>query len=486
MTNDKNIAIVGAGMSGLCMAIQLKKAGIDSFTIFEKSDRLGGTWFENTYPNAGCDVPSFLYSFSFEPKPDWSQKYSRQREILEYFRHCAEKYEIIPHIRYSSSVQQAAYSEETGDWSIVLEGGWQGRFDVVISAVGQLNRPALPEIEGGDTYTGAAFHTARWDADFDPQGKDIAIIGNGASAVQIVPEIAEQANHLYLYQRSPNWVAPLNNKPYSRLWQRLCACVPLLAQCYRWWLFWVCDSRFVAFRQGEPATWIYTNWLSRYVKRQVRERSLLDKLLPTYPAGCKRILLSDDYYAALQRDDVSIVTDPIQSISAGAISTDDAQPQPVDAIIYATGFQTSELLAPMQIIGRGGTSLAEHWVEQPGAYLGILVPGFPNFFTLYGPNTNLGHNSIIFMVECQVRYILHCLRAEHATTEVSASAAADYQDELRRRLERTVWMADCSSWYKDASGTIINNWCGPASEYYLRTRTPKWQHFENSIGYSLD
>jgi cation diffusion facilitator CzcD-associated flavoprotein CzcO len=474
------VAIAGAGMSGLCMAIQLKRAGIESFVVFEKSDRVGGTWADNTYPNAGCDIPSFLYSFSFEPKLNWSRKFARQPEIIEYFNHCASKYEIKKHTRFNTTVDQATFNQQTGKWTIHASDGTQEEFDYFISAVGQLSRPAQPKLPGFENFKGTAFHSARWDHTFDPTGKNVVVVGAGASAIQFVAELAEKAKRLTIFQRSPNWLAPINNYHYPKWAQSLFRSVPLTAKLHRLWIYLVCESRFVAFRRGEPATWIYTNWLKFKLKRRLKE-PLRSQMMPDYPAGCKRILLSSDFYDTCERANVDLVTDSIAKITADSVTTTDNSFD-ADAIVFATGFQTSNLLVPMEVVGRDGKHLKDEWSKNPGAYLGMLAPGFPNFFVLYGPNTNLGHNSIIFMAECQVNYIIKCMQLAQKNNaksiEVKETEATKFRDMVQRRLKKTVWNANCTSWYKTGDGIMVNNWCGPTLEYRWRTRRPHADHLK--------
>lgn len=473
------VVVVGAGMSGLCMGIQLKRHGIDDFVIWEKSHQVGGTWFENTYPNAGCDVPSFLYSYSFAPKYDWSQKYARQPEILSYFRDCVDRFGIADHLRFGMSVKRAWFDERQSVWHVQSESGETVSARVLVSGVGQLNLPRIPAIEGLEQFQGEQFHSARWNHDIDLSGKRVGVIGNGASAIQFLPGLAEKARETHLFQRSPNWIHPLNNYRYPHWAHWLFRNMPAAAALHRLWIFLVCESRFIGFSKSTLASRIYTGWLKRRLSKEVPE-PLRSQLTPDYPAGCKRILLSSDYYSTLMRDDVELVTEPIERFEEQGIRTGQGL-KPLDAVIFATGFDANRLLHPIRLEGRQQRDLHEQWDEVPRAYLGMAYPGFPNMFMLYGPNTNLGHNSIIFMVERQVEYILKCLRhmadQNLAELEIKEPEFERYDQKLRKNLSRTVWDGDCTSWYKSADGTIINNWSSTTTAYWWATRQPVFAHF---------
>jgi len=468
------IAIIGAGFSGLCAAIQLRKIGLDSITILEKSDRVGGTWRDNSYPGAACDVASFAYCFSFEQKTDWSRKWSPQAEILEYMEHCADKYDLRRHIRFSTEVESARFDEAAGVWWVRTRGGEQIEAEVLISGTGQLNRPYVPKIEGLDDFAGKKFHSARWDHDYDLTGKRLCVIGNAASAIQFIPQIAPKVAHLDVFQRSPNWMIPRGDRAYADWEKRLFTAVPLLARIYRWMIWTGHELMWPIFRRNR----FFVTRMQRLAERDMRERVVDPKLqavlLPDYPLGGKRLLISDDYYEALNRDNVDLVTTPIERVVANGVVTADGRLHEADALILATGFDSTSFLAPMKIEGLGGQSLRDAWHGEAQAYLGMTVAGFPNFFMMYGPNTNLGHNSIIFMIECQTRYIVECVRAIADCgikyLDLRADVQEAYNRQLQAELDRTAWAATGKSWYKTDSGRITNNWSGTTTRYWLRTR----------------
>ena len=478
------IAIVGAGISGLCMGIRLKRAGIHTFTIFEKSSKVGGTWRENIYPGSGCDVPSHLYSFSFEPNPAFTHKYSLQPEIERYLDHCAEKYGIVPHVRFDTEIAGAEFDEVEGRWKIRTSTGEEIVADVLVSGTGQLNRPAIPPIPGLTEFLGTTFHSARYPRSHDVSSEHVAVIGSGASAIQLIPRVAERAAKLSVFQRTPNWIVPRGDHAYGSRAQWLFGHVPLLLQAYRTLVFWACEVRFFGLRKDSPMRERVEDAAKTFMESQVRNPELRAKLTPTYPIGCKRVLISDDYYPALERKNVELVTDPIERFSADSIVTRSGTSYRVDTVVFATGFETTTFLAPMEIKGNAGLLLADAWREGAEAYLGVAVTGFPNLFLLYGPNTNLGHNSIIFMIECQVGYVLQCidrLRGARSTLEVNPEAMRLFNRELARDLEKTAWGGDCNNWYKTASGKITNNWAGFSVEYWLRTRRPDFRAFETRV-----
>ncbi len=477
---DLSVAIIGSGFAGLCMGIKLKEAGFQNFTILEKAGRIGGTWRENTYPGAACDAPSFLYSFSFEPNPRWSRKFAEQPEILEYIEHCARKYGLIPHIQLNTEIGEAKWDDDDGSWKIRAKDGREFSARVLVSGCGQLNRPQFPKIPGMETFKGTAFHSAQWRHDHDLSGERVAVIGNGASALQFIPKIAPKAKRLTLFQRSPYWVVPKPERIYGGLAKAIFSHVPLAARLYRYWIYLQHESRWPAFSRDSWLGSLTKGIAKKYIKSQIADPELRRKLTPDFPVGCKRVLISNDYYSTLTRENVEVVDDPIARVTESGVETKSGRSFEADTIIYGTGFESTSFLAPMRIVGRKGRVLNERWKEGAEAYLGVAVPEFPNFFLLYGPNTNLGHNSIIFMIESQVNYIMHCV-GEIArgvkSLEVREEAMRAFSGEMQRQLEHSVWGAGCSSWYKTDSGRITNNWAYSTVRYWWRMRRPDFSAF---------
>lgn len=473
--------IIGAGFAGLCMAIKLKQAGIHEFVVLEKGIDVGGTWFFNRYPGAACDVPSCAYSYSFEPNPNWSRHYAQQPEIEAYIHHCVAKYDLADHIVCQQAVSEVRWSE--GLWNVTTEDGQQRNAQFVMSAVGQLNSPSMPAIEGMDSFLGASFHSARWDQSVDLEGRRVAVIGAAASAVQLIPEVAKQAAHLAVFQRTPNYLIPRLDRQYLDLERWLFKYVPGVQKLYRWLIF----------NQGEKIifpTMRRKRWsqklmakLARWqLNRQVSDPILKEKLTPQYEIGCKRILMCDDYYPALMRPNVSLETSPIKAITPAGVQTE-AGEFACDAIIYATGFKAAEFLRGIEVFGREGQSLHQKWAHTTPAYRSVCIAGFPNFFTLYGPNSNLGSNSIIAMIEAQVGFIMQCVLAVEggakSTIEVTETAELRYQDWLKSSLAGTVWLQNCQSWYKNAQGGLNNNWPWSVREFQRHMAYVDWADFSS-------
>jgi cation diffusion facilitator CzcD-associated flavoprotein CzcO len=472
------ILIVGAGFAGLGMGIRLRQAGLDNFLILEQSAGLGGTWYDNRYPGAACDVPSHLYSYSFEHNARWSREYASQREILAYLEHCADKYGVRPHMRFRRKVVSARFDEERGVWSVQTEDGRTYTARVLIASCGSLNRPACPQLPGVASFTGPLFHTARWREDAPLDHKRVAVIGTGASAVQVVPELVKRAQKVSVFQRTAGWVLPKPDAPIDLTWRARFSAHPWLQTLARGWRYWQLEA-VAPTLTGRPSFLRLGRYMEalalRYLTAQVPDASLRAKLTPSYRIGCKRILLSNDYFAALQKPNAELITSGIREVTPRGIITVDGTEHELDAIVFATGFHASESYAPFPLRGRGGEELTERWKHGAEAYLGTTVSGFPNYFMLGGPNTNLGHSSIVFMVESQISYIIDALRVLRTrglkSLEVQRATQDQFNQRIGKRLSRTVWArGGCANWYQTRSGKITTLWPGFTFEYRWRTR----------------
>lgn len=471
------IVIIGCGFGGIALAIALKKAGIHSFTILERAAGPGGVWRDNGYPGAACDVVSRLYSFSFDQDYEWSTAFAPQPEILTYVKRCIANHDLAPHIRFNTEVTGAAFDAKTGCWTVETAGGERLVTPVLVSAVGLFNNPNVPNIPGRDTFKGVQFHSARWRHDVSLAGKEVAVIGTGASAVQFVPKVAAQAAQLYVFQRSPQYVLPKTTFPGTSdwdAWLQKHRGLRWLARLKIYLMF----ERFIFRRAWRPNLRLKGEaGFLKLLEAKVKDPALRRKLTPHYPMGCKRLLVSNEWFDALVRPNVEVVDTPIEAIAADGIKTRDGRHRRVDAIVYGTGFTPTAYLTPMHIAGLGGKDLNESWRNGAEAYLGITVAGFPNFFMLYGPNTN-ALASIIFMLECQADYIVKCIRtldANHALyMNVRADAQRRFNAGAQKRLNRTVpARPECFTYFKDPSGKITTNWPGYATEYLWRTRAVK-------------
>ncbi|HWE70120.1 MAG TPA: NAD(P)/FAD-dependent oxidoreductase [Acidimicrobiales bacterium] len=477
-----SVIVVGAGMSGLGTGIQLQRAGFTDFTIIEQSDGVGGTWRDNTYPGSGCDVPSHLYSFSFASKTDWTRRFAEQPEILDYAEQCVARHGLAPHLRLGTTVDDASFDETSGRWKLSVTSATGGSevlvADAVIFACGQLNRPAIPEFPGLDRFTGPSWHSARWDHRVDLTGKRVAVVGSGASAIQFVPPVAAVAGQLTIYQRSPNYVVPKPDKVYGPFQRWLLDHVRAYELAYRWRIYWSLESKWLAFRKDSWAG----RFLRKLITKGIREGVVSERMpeasvVPDYAVGCKRLLISNDWYPAILRPTVEVVTEPIDHLEADGVVTADGKHRPADVVIFGTGFHTTDFLSTIPISGRGGRTLASAWADGVRAYLGITVAGFPNCFLLYGPNTNLGHNSILFMVERQLNVVLQALAAQTeaanaggaSTIEVTTDAYDREDARVQRLMTGTTWVNSCRSWYKTASGRVTNNWPTWTVRYWLDT-----------------
>ncbi|MFB8279612.1 flavin-containing monooxygenase [Nocardia colli] len=471
--NRPSVLIIGAGFGGIGMAIELRRNGFHDLTILERAADLGGVWRENTYPGAACDVPSPLYSYSFEPKPDWPQRYSGRAAIHAYLRGVAERNGVLDAIQFGTDVTDAEFDDASGRWTVRTADGTARTVDVVISAVGQLSRPALPNLPGIDTFAGPAFHSAEWDHGIDLTGKRVACIGTGASAIQYIPEIQPKVAQLTLFQRTPAWVIPKFDTDYSPIQHKLFARLPgaLLAERFGWWA--IADFVSLGLVEFPAIARLVARIADRHLRKQVTDPQLRAVLTPDYPIGCKRALFSNDYYPALTRPNVRVETAAITEVTPAGVRTADGTLHQADVIIYGTGFKGTEFLWPMDIYGRAGHKLSDAWTDGAHAYYGIAVPEFPNLFLVYGPNTNLSAGSIIYMIESQTRYIRQAVelleRRPGHTLEIRADQEQRFNTALQQRLDRTPWNF-CSSWYRNAAGRITNNWPGSQTSYRRRIR----------------
>jgi cation diffusion facilitator CzcD-associated flavoprotein CzcO len=455
--------VIGAGFAGLGMAIKLREDGEHDFLVVEQGSDVGGTWRDNTYPGAACDVPSQLYSFSFAPNPEWSMSYSPQPEILDYLRRLAARSGVLDRFLFDTVVEDAYWDEDTQRWQVTTSAGRvTARF--LISGTGALMEPKLPEIGGIETFQGQVFHSARWNHDLDLTGKRVAVIGTGASAIQIVPEISEQVGHLDVYQRTAPYVLPRQDRRYTRAERLLFKLAPAVQRVYRQAIYWGRETYVPGFTR-EPRLALPAKLMAlRNLERAIEDPDLRERLTPDYAIGCKRILISNTYYPALAQPHVDLVTDPIAKVTGDAIVTTDGVERPIDVLVVATGFHTTDLPIAHRVRGRDGRSLAETWsAGGMAAYKGTTVHGFPNYFAIVGPNTGLGHSSMVFMIESQVAYIrdaVRTLRAEGlATVEPRLDVQEAWNADLQRRMRRTVWNSGgCASWYLDEHGRNTTLW----------------------------
>ena len=474
-TRTHTCIIIGTGFSGLAMAIRLKLRGIDDFIILEKADDIGGTWRENTYPGAECDIPSALYSYSFEPYPDWEYKWSFQSQILEYIKLVAQKYDLYPHILTGKEMVAASWQEEPAVWKVSTHNGETFHGKTLVSAIGQLHHPSIPEFAGKSSFTGASWHSAQWDRDFPLSGKTVGVIGNAASAVQFIPEIAKVAGRVVVFQRSANWMLPKQDRAYRQWEKKLVTRFPILLKLYRWQIWLKGGALFFLMKKGNEALRQFMQRRSvAYIKRHLKDPELIRALTPDYPMGAKRILFSDTYYAALARPNVHLETSGIREITGGGVKTENGAEHQLDVLVYATGFKTNPFLLGLDIRGKGGMSIKDYWQDGPRNYLGMAMHYFPNLFLMYGPNTNLGSNSIILMSEAQAGYIAQCVEAilqkGWKSMEIRESVLQDYYNTTQERLKNTVWAQIDHSWYKSSNGDLPNNYPGRTMEYSRATR----------------
>jgi cation diffusion facilitator CzcD-associated flavoprotein CzcO len=471
------VAIIGSGFAGLGVAIGLRRDGEEDFVILERADDLGGTWRDNSYPGCACDVPSHLYSFSFAPNPNWSRMFSGAREIHDYMQEVATEHGLRPHLRFGAELLHAAWDDEEQRWHLTTTRG-SLTADVLVSGTGPLSDPLIPDLPGLDSFQGKAFHSARWDHEHDLTGRSVAVVGTGASAIQFVPVIAQQVASLTIFQRTPPWVMPRFDRAIKESAQEKYRANPRRQQRVRSAIYWFRELNLLAFTRRGRISRLAEKLARRHLAKQVADPALRERLTPSYALGCKRILLSDDYYPALTRPNVEVVAAPVVEVRPHSVVDAEGREHHVDTIVFGTGFHVTDQPIASRLRGRDGRLLSEVWGPSPQAYLGATVTGFPNLFLMLGPNTVLGHTSVIYMIEAQVAYVLDALRTlgrlGASSVEVKMRALVAYNDDIQRQLAGTVWNAGgCKSWYLDAAGRNSSLW--PTHTFRFRKRT---KHFD--------
>ena len=474
MRSQRSIAVVGAGFGGVGALVMLKRAGYDNVTAFEKGERVGGVWHHNTYPGAACDIASHLYEYSFAPNPRWSRRYAPQAEIQAYLENVARDNGVLDRIRFSTEVERATWDEDSAKWRVQTSAG-EYEAEVLVTACGQLSVPKVPPLPGLDSFAGPAFHTAEWRHDVELAGKRVAVIGTGCSAIQVVPSIQPIVEHVDVYQRSPGWTFPKMDFAYKERTKRLFERFPLLQRLDRESVFWFMEFGAAAMTDKPWLLGFFRATGRWQINRAIKDPELRAKVTPRDEVGCKRVMLTDDWYPALTKPNVELVTDRIAEVTPSGIRTADGAEHPADVLVFATGFKTHGFVAPMEVSGVGGRTLAEDWGEVPRAYLGLSVPNFPNMFLLYGPNTNGGTGSVIYTIESAVGHLIGALeqmeRAQASRIEVRREVAEAFDRELRSALSQTVWHSGCSNWYVDENGNDPNQWPWLWRQYRHRTAT---------------
>ncbi|MES1158678.1 MAG: NAD(P)/FAD-dependent oxidoreductase [Terricaulis silvestris] len=473
---DFDVAIAGAGFSGLGMAIALKREGKRGFVVLEKADAVGGTWRENRYPGCACDIPSNLYSFSFAPNPNWSRLFPTQKEIWDYLETCTDRFGVRPHIKFNAGLKRAAWDDAAQLWRIETSDKQTLTARALVSGMGGLHVPNMPDMPGMEVFKGQSWHTARWRDDVPLTGKRIAIIGTGASAIQIVPEIAPIVAKLDLYQRTPPWIVPKGDRAVGADEQRAFHNAPYLQELKRKLDYLLHEARAPFFlyppKSGDGPG---VKLAMKHLASQVSDLQLRAKLTPHYAMGCKRVVISDDYYPALQRPNVELITSSAKTITETSIVDAEGVARAADIIVFATGFKPMDLITNVEITGVGGRSLNEEWAKGPEAFLGTAVSGYPNFFTLMGPNSGLGHNSMIYMIESQIAFVMDALATLDErgapSLDVKAEAQRAFNAEIQAKLEKSVWGSGCTSWYLSPDGKNCTLW--PDYTFRFRARTKR-------------
>ncbi|MCA2320184.1 NAD(P)/FAD-dependent oxidoreductase [Mycobacterium intracellulare] len=471
---DLSVGIIGAGPGGLALGIMLSRAGFRDFTIFDREDGVGGTWRINTYPGLACDVKSHLYSFSFDLNAHWSRLWSGQPEILDYFQRSADKHGLGQHLKLRTEIRAARWDSDTQRWCLTTATGEQHHFNVVVSAVGLFTRPLMPDLVEEEPFTGTVMHSSRWDHSIPLEGKKIAVLGTGSTASQLIPELAKVAGTVYSVQRSPTWILPKPDRRYTRGERWAFAHLPFAKKIYRTRLWLRSESNIAVIEHGSEKTEQFTALALRLLENTVDDEELRRKLTPDHPMGCKRLVFSSDYLPALTRPNVEVLISPARALRARSLVTEDGTEREVDLVVCATGYAAADYLGELDVSGEHGITLRQVWRDGAHAYLGMAVPDFPNFFMLYGPNTNVGSNSVIFILEAQARYIVralrHLRRHRKRYVAVRASALAEFVAKIDRWMVGTVWTTQCSNYFRAPNGRVVTQWPRSARTFWGMTR----------------
>lgn len=469
-----SVGIIGAGPGGLALGILLRRAGFTDFTIFDREDGVGGTWRINTYPGLACDVKSHLYSYSFELNPHWSRQWSKQPEILAYFERCAADHGLGPHLKLRTEIRSAAWEADCRQWRLTTADGTEHRYDIVVSAVGLFTQPVLPDLTEEQPFTGTVMHSARWDHSVRLAGSRIAVLGTGSTAAQLVPELADVAAKVYSVQRSPTWILPKPDRSYTPREHWVFSRIPLAKRLYRMRLWLRSEANISVIENGSDKTAEFTATARRLLDTNVTDQRLRAALTPDHPLGCKRLVFSSDYLPALGRPNVEVVTSPAKALRSHSLVTEDGTECEVDVVVCATGYAAADYLGQIEVTGEDGVTLQQAWRDGPRAYLGMAMPGFPNFFMLYGPNTNVGSNSVIFVLEAQARYVVrvlkHLRRTGKTYVAVRPAALAAFIAKIDRWMQGTVWTTRCSNYFRAANGRVVTQWPRSAGAFWAMTR----------------
>jgi cyclohexanone monooxygenase len=469
-----SVGVIGAGPGGLALGIFLAKAGFRHFTIFDREDGVGGTWRINTYPGLACDVKSHLYSYSFDLNSEWSRMWPGQPELLEYFERSTDRHGLRPHLRLNTEITTAQWNPGANMWMLTDSAGNQHTFDVVVSAVGMFTRPLLPDLLEQEPFTGTVMHTARWDHSVDLTGARVAVLGTGSTASQLIPEVAKVADKVYSVQRSPTWILPKPDRPYTERERLIFKRIPFATKFYRTRLWLRSERNISVIENGSDKTNEFKDISLRYLEKCVADPELRAKLTPDHPLGCKRLVFAADYLSTLTQPHVEVVSSPARALRARSLVTEDGSELDVDVVLCATGYAATDYLGQIEVIGEDTRSLRDTWRDGAFAYLGMTVPGFPNFFMLYGPNTNVGSNSVIFVLEAQAHYIVRTLKYLRRTRRhyvaVRPQTMTDFLADIDRWMAGTVWTTRCSNYFRAPNGRVVTQWPRSARAFWAMTR----------------